>query len=64
VSYHIVLTKADKLRSDAAVEAVRAATVKAIAKRPAAFPRVAVTSSETGLGIPDLRAEINLAAFQ
>jgi GTP-binding protein len=64
VSYQIVLTKADKLRSDAAVEAVRAATVKAVAKRPAAFPRIAVTSSETGLGIPELRAEINLAAFQ
>ena len=64
VSYQIVLTKADKLRSAAAVEAVRAATVKGVAKRPAAFPRIAVTSSETGYGIPELRAEIALAAFQ
>ena len=64
VSYQIVLTKADKLRSAAAVEAVREATVKAVAKRPAAFPRIAVTSSETGYGIPELRAEIALAAFQ
>ena len=64
VSYQIVLTKADKLRSAAAVEAVRAATVKAVAKRPAAFPRIAVTSSETGFGIAELRAEIALAAFQ
>ncbi|HTK36712.1 MAG TPA: ribosome biogenesis GTP-binding protein YihA/YsxC [Caulobacteraceae bacterium] len=64
VSYQIVLTKADKLRSDAAVEAVRVATVKAVAKRPAAFPRIAVTSAETGYGIPELRAEIAQAAFQ
>jgi GTP-binding protein len=64
VSYQIVLTKADKLRSDAAVEAVRAATVKAVAKRPAAFPRIAVTSAETGYGIPELRAEVAQAAFQ
>jgi GTP-binding protein len=64
VSYQIVLTKADKLRSDAAVEAVRAATVKAVAKRPAAFPRIAVTSAETGYGIEELRAEIAQAAFQ
>jgi GTP-binding protein len=61
VSYQIVLTKADKLRSDAAVEAVRAATAKAVAKRPAAFPRIAVTSAETGLGVPELRAEIAAA---
>jgi GTP-binding protein len=63
VSYQIVLTKADKLRSAAAVEAVRAATEKAVAKRPAAFPRVATTSSETGAGIAELRAEIAAAAF-
>jgi GTP-binding protein len=63
VSYQIVLTKADKLRSAAAVEAVHAATLKAVSKRPAAFPRVAVTSSETGLGLADLRAEIAAAAF-
>jgi GTP-binding protein len=30
----------------------------AIAKRPAAHPEVIATSSETGLGIPELRAEI------
>ena len=64
VSYQIVLTKADKLRSRAAVEAVHAATIKAVSKRPAAFPRVALTSSETAEGIADLRAEIAAAAFQ
>jgi GTP-binding protein len=62
VSYQIVLTKADKLRSAAAVEAVREATLKGVSKRPAAFPRIAVTSAETGAGIPELRAEIALAA--
>ena len=37
---------------------VVAATIKAIAKRPAAFPRVLATSSDKGTGLPMLRAEI------
>jgi GTP-binding protein len=57
VSYQIVLTKADKIKP-AEVEAVIAATQKAIAKRPAAFPKVLATSSEKGDGLPELRAEI------
>jgi GTP-binding protein len=57
VSYQIVLTKADKLKP-AEVEGVTAKTLAAIAKRPAAFPRVLATSAEKGWGIPDLRAEI------
>jgi GTP-binding protein len=57
VSYQIVLTKADKLKT-AEVEAVVERTLKAIAKRAAAFPRVLATSAEKGWGIPDLRAEI------
>ena len=60
VSYQIVLTKADKLKP-AQVAAVIEATLKAVSKRPAAFPRVLATSSETGLGIPELRAEIAAA---
>ncbi len=64
VSYQIVLTKADKLRSFADVVALQAATLKAIAKRPAAFPRVAATSSEKGVGIPELRAEAAAAVAQ
>ena len=60
VSYQIVLTKADKMKP-AEVEAVVAQTVKAIAKRPAAFPRVLATSSEKGHGLPELRAEIAAA---
>lgn len=57
VSYQIVLTKADKLKPSE-VEAVAARTLAAIAKRPAAFPRVLATSAEKGTGIPELRAEI------
>jgi len=57
VSYQIVLTKADKLKASE-VEAVTARTLAAIAKRPAAFPRVLATSSEKGTGIAELRAEI------
>jgi GTP-binding protein len=57
VSYQIVLTKADKLKPSE-VAAVTARTLAAIAKRPAAFPRVLATSAEKGTGIPELRAEI------
>jgi GTP-binding protein len=62
VSYQLVLTKADKIKR-AEVEDVVARTTAAIAKRPAAFPRVLATSSEKGGGLPDLRAEI-LAACE
>jgi GTP-binding protein len=57
VSYQIVLTKADKIKP-AELEKVLAATREAIRKRPAAHPVVLATSSESGLGIPHLRAEI------
>ena len=62
VSYQIVLTKADKLKP-AEVDKVVDQTLKAISRRPAAFPRVLATSSEKGGGIPELRAEIIQAAF-
>lgn len=58
VSYQVVLTKIDKLRSQRDVAQVQAETLRKISKRPAAFPRVAVTSAEKGDGIPELRAEI------
>ena len=61
VSYQIVLTKADKIRPAEAAE-VAARALKAVARRPAAFPRIVITSSEKGLGIPELRAEIAFAA--
>ncbi len=61
VSYQIVLTKADKLRPASEIKQVQAETMKAISRRPAAFPRVAITSSEKGTGISELRAEAMLA---
>ena len=57
VSYQIVLTKSDKLKP-AEVAAVTERTLKAVAKRPAAYPRVLATSSEKGTGLPELRAEV------
>ncbi len=57
VSYQVTLTKMDKLVGPARQGLMDAATA-AIAKRPAAFPRLATTSSAKGLGIDVLRAEI------
>lgn len=57
VTYQLVLTKSDKLKKGQLAR-VHAQTLKVIAKRPAAFPVVAQTSSEKGLGMPELRAEI------
>ena len=62
VSYQIVLTKADKLKAHEAAAMV-AATLAGVSRRAAAFPRVLATSSETGAGLPELRAEIAAAAF-
>jgi GTP-binding protein len=55
VTYQVVLTKADGLKPPALArkqEEVQAV----IGKHPAAFPELATTSAETGLGIPELRA--------
>jgi GTP-binding protein len=60
VSYQVVLTKSDKTPKSAP-ELIEA-TGEAIRRRPAAFPRVVATSSVTGLGIDDLRAEIAAVA--
>lgn len=57
VSYQVVLTKADKIKQGQR-DAALAATAKAIAKRPAAFPDTIITSSAKGWGMPELRAEI------
>lgn len=57
VSYQVVLTKADKLRP-AALGPTLAATAASVARRPAAHPCVHITSSRTGRGIAELRAEI------
>ena len=55
VSYQLVLTKADQVKPSE-LEETLAATVTALAKHPAAFPDVLVTSSRTGAGMAELRA--------
>lgn len=57
VSYQVVLTKADK-PTQADLAAVVAATELALARRPAAYPGILVTSATSDLGIDILRAEI------
>ncbi len=57
VTFQVVLTKADKISrtdQDKTLAQVRAS----LAKHPAAYPELVVTSSEKGLGIPTLRAII------
>ena len=52
-----MLTKADKIKPDE-LDEVEAAVIEGLGKHPAAFPQVIATSSETGAGIPELRAAI------
>jgi len=57
VNYHLVLTKADKVkRTDLA--AVEQVTAEQAAQHPAAHPAIFTTSSETGSGIAELRTAI------
>ena len=57
VSYHIVLTKADKVKPSELAETIEAVRAEA-AKHPAAHPLILPTSSETGDGIAELRTAI------
>lgn len=57
VSYQCVLTKADKI-TEKALRHVIAGASDAIRKHAAAYPEILATSSESGLGIPELRARI------
>lgn len=57
VSYQIVLTKADKVKP-AGHAALLRSTAEILRKHPAAHPRQILTSSVSGMGMPDLRAEI------
>jgi GTP-binding protein len=61
VSYHLVLTKADKVKPSA-VGALYETTALEAAKHPAAHPSIFTTSSETGTGIAELRTAILEAA--
>ncbi len=57
VTFQVVLTKTDKLKPgqiDKVVEQVS----QGLAKHPAAFPEIVLTSSEKGEGIPTLRSII------
>jgi GTP-binding protein len=57
VGYRIVLTKADKIKAAELADVLAATQIEA-RKHAAAFPDVHVTSSETGLGIAELRTAV------
>ncbi len=61
VSYHIVLTKGDKIKPTELAKTLAGVT-DAIRKRPAAHPDVIATAAETGQGIAELRAAVLDAA--
>jgi GTP-binding protein len=61
VSYHLVLTKGDKIKASA-LGPLYEATATEAAKHPAAHPAIFTTSSETGSGIAELRTAILEAA--
>jgi len=61
VSYHLVLTKGDKVKPSA-LGALYEATLIEAGKHPAAHPAIFTTSSETGSGIAELRTAIVEAA--
>ena len=60
LSYQLVFTKCDKVPAHVTAALIDAA-MPIIAKHPACHPTILPTSSETGRGIPELRAE--LASF-
>ena len=61
VSYHLVLTKSDKIKPSA-LGPLYEGTMLEAAKHPAAHPLIFTTSSETGTGIAELRTAILEAA--
>ncbi|MEO1719538.1 MAG: ribosome biogenesis GTP-binding protein YihA/YsxC [Pseudomonadota bacterium] len=60
VTYQVTLTKADKIKT-AGLARLIDATIAIIKQHPAAYPDVLATSSEKGIGIEELRAEIVMA---
>ena len=62
VTYQLILTKTDKLKKGQ-LDKVLTKTQTAIAKRPAAFPQIINTSSETKKGLDELKAEIATLAM-
>jgi GTP-binding protein len=63
MSYQIVLTKKDEVKISERETRV-AETLAELKKRVAAFPEVIFTSSETGEGVPELRAAVALLLHQ
>ncbi|WP_212112885.1 ribosome biogenesis GTP-binding protein YihA/YsxC [Bartonella queenslandensis] len=57
VSYQIVLTKSDKIKSNA-LEKLMMTTQTKLLKHPAAYPEILATSSEKAYGLEELRAAI------
>ena len=57
VGYRLVLTKADKIKATD-LAAVTQRTTDEARQRPAAHPGIIATSSDGGLGIPELRAAV------
>ncbi len=55
--YQVVLTKSDKIKKAELADVIEA-TKAGLMKQPAAHPHVLFTSSEKGLGLPELRATI------
>ena len=61
VSYQLVLTKSDKLKSDELAQVI--SRVAALSrKHGAAHPEIIATSAQTGAGIPELRSELAAVA--
>ncbi|MDZ7895381.1 MAG: ribosome biogenesis GTP-binding protein YihA/YsxC [Sphingobium sp.] len=57
VSYRVVLTKADKVKASELAKVFQQ-TADELRKHPAAHPEIIATSSEKGMGIPELRAAV------
>ncbi len=57
VSYAVVLTKLDEVKKGD-VDDRMSGVLAGIGKRPAAYPHVLFTSSQTGAGVPELRAAV------
>jgi GTP-binding protein len=57
VSYQAVLTKADKPKASELAEVLDKVSAE-LAKHPAAYPEVLVTSARLGNGIPELKAAV------
>lgn len=62
VSYQAVLTKTDKIKEEALAQVI-VTTAGELRAHPAAHPEVMVTSSQAGMGIAELRAELAMVAL-